>query len=555
MDARSGQVVLRDAVIKHLNVTGTGATRYVGQRPIFADQFGGGYRLRETVHGKGVVTLNSRKGNSYAASVDFVDNDNNWSAAEYNNANFDNAALDAHVGAQVTQDYWTTVHGRDSFDDKGTVLTSYVHYDDVPGGAGYENAFWNGSVMTYGDGATRFRPLTALDVCGHEIGHAVCETTAGLVYANESGAMNEGFSDIWGACVEYYLDPAKQTWLIGEDIDKAQVALRSMSNPASLGQPDTYKGVNWAIGTADNGGVHTNSGVLNFWFYLLSVGGTGTNDKGSVYNVAGITIAKAEKIAYRTERVYLTPNATYSNARQGSLQAAVDLYGLGSAEVQAVARAWRAVGVEQTESAPTISGFPASGLVGQAVAIAGTNLGSTYRVRFNGTDAVAATYTSLTGITVKVPAGATTGAITLTTVTGSVTTGTSFTVLAPGPAPTISSFAPAAGSAQGGAVTLTGTNFTGATAVSFNGTAAAFTVGNATTISTTVPTGAGSGALIVTTPNGSASITFTVLPAITSFSPTGGLAGTAVTIIGTNLGAAVNVKFNGVYANSLNVVN
>ena len=144
VDAQTGQVVLRDAIIKHVNATGTGATRYLGPRAIYADQFGGGYRLRESVHGKGVVTLNCKKSNSYSAAVDFMDNDNNWTAAEYDNANFDNASLDAHVGAQTTQDYWTSVHGRDSYDDKGSVLLNYVHYDDVPGGAGYENAYWNG---------------------------------------------------------------------------------------------------------------------------------------------------------------------------------------------------------------------------------------------------------------------------------------------------------------------------------------------------------------------------------------------------------------------------
>ena len=136
--------------------------------------------------------------------------------------------------------------------------------------------------MTYGDGATRFRPLTSLDVVGHEIGHAVCEKTANLTYANESGAMNEGLSDIWGASIEAYAVgtlgftsggvKAKSTWLIGEEIDKVQVALRSMSDPKSLGQPAYYKGVNWYTGTGDNGGVHTNSGVLNHWFYILTVG-------------------------------------------------------------------------------------------------------------------------------------------------------------------------------------------------------------------------------------------------------------------------------------------
>ena len=562
VDAQSGQVVLRDAIIKHLNATGTGATRYLGQRAIYADQFGGGYRLRESIHGKGVVTLNALKSNNYGAAVDFVDNDNNWTAGEYNNANYDNAALDAHVGAQVTQDYWTTVHGRDSFDDKGSVLLNYVHYDDVPGGAGFENAYWNGSCMTYGDGATTFKPLTALDVCGHEIGHAVCETTAGLVYQNESGAMNEGFSDIWGACVEYHLDPAKQTWLIGEDIMKAGGTLRSMSNPNLYGQPDTYKGTNWTSTTPpptsanDYGGVHNNSGVLNYWFYLLSVGGSGTNDNSKAFAVTGIGIQKAARVAYRTERFYLTANATYSSARQASLQAAVDLFGLGSAEVQAVAKAWRAVGVEQTENAPTISSFsPASGLVGASVTLTGTNLGSLYSVRFNGTEAVAATYASLTSVSVKVPAGATTGTLVLTTATGTVTSGSSFTVLTPGPAPTLSSIAPAGGAVQGATVTLTGTNFTGATALTFNGTVATITVVNSTTITTTVPAGATTGPVRLTTPNGSVSLNYTVLPAFTSFSPTSGPAGTTVTITGTNLAGAVSVKFNGQYASSITVVN
>ena len=105
-----------------------------------------------------------------------MDADNNWTAAEYNNANFDNVAGDAHLGAQCTYDYWKAVHGRNSYDNAGAAIKSYVHFDDTPGdGVGYENAYWDGTEMTYGDGASRFRPLTAMDVCGHEIGHAVCE--------------------------------------------------------------------------------------------------------------------------------------------------------------------------------------------------------------------------------------------------------------------------------------------------------------------------------------------------------------------------------------------
>src|SRR4029079_16251513 len=102
--------------------------------------------------------------------------------------------------------------------------------------------------MTYCEGmCTYVYVLTAIDVAGHEIGHAVCEKTANLAYQKESGAMNEGFSDIWGACIEYYAAPTKSTWLVGEDIERrsGHASLRSMSNPKTEGQPDTYGGTNW----------------------------------------------------------------------------------------------------------------------------------------------------------------------------------------------------------------------------------------------------------------------------------------------------------------------
>ncbi|QIX61293.1 T9SS type A sorting domain-containing protein [Hymenobacter lutimineralis] len=344
VDARSGEVVSRNNIIKHAAATGTFATRYSGTKSSATDSYNGTYRLREYTRGNGIETYNCKKGNSYTAAVDFTDADNSWT--EYNNTNFDNAALDAHYGAQSTFDYFKNVHGRNSYNNAGAAIKSYVHFDDTPGdGKGYENAYWDGTRMTYGDGYSRFDPLTSLDVAAHEIGHAVCSYSANLTYSNESGAMNEGFSDIWGAAVEYYKDPAKATWLIGEDIDKVRPSLRSMSNPNAESQPDTYKGTYWYTGTGDNGGVHTNSGVLNHWFYRLSVGGSGTNDIGSSFSVTGIGIDKAAKIAYRTETVYLTASSNYAAARTGSIQAAKDLYGAGSAEEQAVTNAWYAVGV------------------------------------------------------------------------------------------------------------------------------------------------------------------------------------------------------------------
>ncbi|MBC7446705.1 MAG: IPT/TIG domain-containing protein, partial [Hymenobacteraceae bacterium] len=484
------------------------------------------------------------RGTSYGATVDFVDNDNNWTATEHNNAAFDNAAFDAHMGAQATQDYWTSFHGRDSYDNRGTALTSYVHY-----GSRYENAFWNGSVMTYGDGDTFFQPLTSIDVCGHEIGHAICETTAALIYQGEAGAMNEGFSDIWGACVEHHFDPAKQIWLIGEDITITMPFLRSMSNPNGGGQPDTYFGLRWYSGPNDFGGVHTNSGVLNYWFYLLSVGGSGTNDLGVAYNVPAITIEKAGRIAYRAESVYLTSTSVYTDGRQATLQAAVDLYGLGSAEVTAVAQAWRAVGLNG--GAPTLTAMtPTSGPAGTLVTLTGANLGTVYQVTFNGTPATVATVTSAGTITVMVPPGATTGRVVVTTTQGTATSAGVFTVTGTGAAPTVLSFSPTGGAPQGATVTITGTNLTGATAVTFNGTTAVFSVVSATVLTATVPATATSGSLAVTTPGGGATAPgiFRVLPTLTALAPASGPVGTTVTLTGTSLTGALDVKFNGTYA-------
>ncbi|MFD1873343.1 M4 family metallopeptidase [Hymenobacter bucti] len=356
VDAHTGEVVLRDAIIKHAGATGSFATAYSGTRSVATETATGGYRLREYTRGSGIETYNCKKGNSYTAATDFVDADNSWTDAEYNNANYDNVAGDAHFGAQATYDYWKAVHARNSYDNAGAKIKSYVHFDDTPSTtAGYENAYWNGSVMTYGDGASRFKPLTALDVCGHEIGHAVCEKTANLTYSAESGAMNEGFSDCWGASIEKYtVDQlgltGKSTWDIGEDIMKAGGALRSMSDPNLYGQPAYYKGKNWAStaspsSTNDNGGVHTNSGVLNYWYYLVAVGKSGTNEVGNTFAVTGLGLTDAAKILYRTESVYLSASSNYANARTYSIQAANDLFGATSAQAQAVTNAWYAVGV------------------------------------------------------------------------------------------------------------------------------------------------------------------------------------------------------------------
>lgn len=351
VDAATGEIIYENEMVHHANETGTASTVYSGNQSIVADSFGGGYRLRETTRGNGVNTYDMNEGTSYGASVDFTDIDNFWDNV---NANLDEYATDAHWGAEMTYDYFFLQHGRNSIDGNGFALNSYVHYDN-----NYANAFWDGQRMTYGDGDGAWNPLTALDIAGHEITHGLTTFTADLVYQAESGALNESFSDIFGTCVENYARPANWNWLVGEDIGSA---LRSMSNPNAYGDPDTYFGNNWASLTGgDNGGVHTNSGVQNFWFYLLTQGGTGTNDNSDAYSVNGQGFTKASSIAFRNLTVYLTDNSDYADARFYSIQSAVDLYGACSPEVEATTDAWYAVGVGGPYVSEVIAAMSPSG--------------------------------------------------------------------------------------------------------------------------------------------------------------------------------------------------
>jgi Zn-dependent metalloprotease len=339
VDAQTGQVLHAYNKLHTTEVTGTATTKYAGTQSIQVDSLSAtSYRLREYNRGGGIETYNMLQGTDYALSVDFTDTDNIWNNV---NAQQDEAATDAHWAAEMTYDYYLNKHSRNSYDNAGSILLSYVHYD-----VNYSNAFWDGVRMTYGDGdGTSYTALTSLDVGGHEITHGVTEYTANLVYQNESGALNESFSDIFGTSIEFYADSANADWFIGEDFDISGNGFRSMSDPNSAGDPDTYVGNNWEFTAVDNGGVHTNSGVQNYWFYLLSDGGSGTNDNGDAYNLSGLGIDTAAAIAYRNLSVYLTQSSEYIDARNGAIQAAEDLYGACSNAVIETSKAWAAVGV------------------------------------------------------------------------------------------------------------------------------------------------------------------------------------------------------------------
>lgn len=300
-------------------------------------------------------------GGSYSISTSV--GTQNWSGSG-NNGNYiitnsGHPAVDVHWGMEKTYDFYLNALSRNSYDGNGSIIKQYLNspltqpnQNGDPNNAFAMNAPYNIMVYGMGDGQL-MNPVVGLDVEGHEFTHMVINNNGngGLTYQGESGALNESFADIFGTCVEFYSN-VNPDWNIGEDVTVSASNLRSMSNPNNPSglsqQPDTYNGQYWANPNnlqVDHGGVHINSGVQNFWFYLLCQGGSGTNDLNNAYSVTGIGITQARAIAYRNLTNYLTPNATFMDAYYGSLQAAQDLYGNPSTQYTAVRQAWYAVGI------------------------------------------------------------------------------------------------------------------------------------------------------------------------------------------------------------------
>ena len=347
VDALNGDIVWEENLIHEADVVGTASTLYSGNQAITCDDVSGPFRLRESGRGNGIITYSNGNTTNYS-SADITNGSANWTTPD--------ATLDAHFGAEMTYDYFLNEHNRNSIDGNGFTLISHVHHDN-----NYQNAFWDGQRMTYGDGTGNNAPLTSLDIAGHEIAHGLTSNTAGLIYQDESGALNESFSDIFGNSIERVTRPTQHSWEMGEDLNWV---IRNMQDPNAEGDPDTYFGVNWApLGGADNGGVHSNSGVQNFWYYLLVEGGSGTNDNGDTYSVNGIGLSDASKVAFRNLTVYLTPSSNYNDARFFGIQSAVDLFGGCTTEVESVTNAWNAVGLGAVYVSSTVSDFVASDVV------------------------------------------------------------------------------------------------------------------------------------------------------------------------------------------------
>jgi Zn-dependent metalloprotease len=282
--------------------------------------------------------------------------------AEGQKATKDVAATEAYDAAGSTYHFYMDAYQRNSVDDRGLRLDSTVHY-----GSDYDNAFWNGKQMVYGDGdGVIFQRFTkCLDVIGHELTHGVTQYEAALEYHDQPGALNESMSDVFGSLVKQY--SLKQTadkadWLIGSGLlakGIKGVALRSMkapgtayNDPQHLGkdpQPATMK--DYVTGDDDNGGVHINSGIPNHAFYLAAAA------------IGGFAWEKAGLIWYRALTTRLHSSAQFSDAAAATVQVAGELYGSGSAEAAAVMSAWAGVGVAMKSSKAQATKKPVPELV------------------------------------------------------------------------------------------------------------------------------------------------------------------------------------------------
>ena len=359
-----------EAILRSINglqtqaAIGQGTGVFGGPRKVVANQVSSTYQAADTVrHGrtltfdfKGSLSrLNAFLNNFALAPSDIAtDSDNIWE---------DGPTVDAHVYHGWVYDYYFKRFGRRGMDDRNMQVKGIVHplarsqattqpRDVVD--TFINNALYGGDgLLIYGDGDGRiFTNLAGgLDVVAHEWTHGVTDFSSKLVYQDESGALNEAFSDIIAAAMEFYFQPAgtgqdRADWLIAEDVFLLPPGfLRSLNNPIAGGEPDHYS-LRRFIGTStDDGGVHFNLTIATHAFYLAVVGG---RNRVSGINVAGVGMAnieRMERIFYRAFTLLMGPNSRFSDARRATLQAATDLYGAGSTERAQVEFAWTAVGV------------------------------------------------------------------------------------------------------------------------------------------------------------------------------------------------------------------
>jgi bacillolysin len=367
IDAHSGAVVLEYSDLKTQSAVGRGNGVLGDSKKISVSAGGGQFTASDRLRPPSITTYDLR--GDYQRVIRYLnsvidlapgdlatDSDNDWTDA---------AVVDAHVYSGWTYDYFFKRHGRRGLDNRNLGIISIVHparrqdiaevFQTVPDF--YLNAgYYGDGVMVYGEGLpggftsggqTVDFFSGALDIVAHELTHGVTDYTSSLIYLNESGALNEAFSDIMATAVEFFFQQAgsgnlRADYLVGEDVIRPG-GIRSLADPGAYGDPDHYS--RRFTGTNDNGGVHINSGIANHAFYLAIEGGANRTSGLTVQGVGGANREQIERVFYRAFTQMLPSNATFAIARAATIQSARDLFGANSSAERAVTQAWTAVGV------------------------------------------------------------------------------------------------------------------------------------------------------------------------------------------------------------------
>lgn len=329
IDAHNGEILDEQSLMSHSctahhhgkissNISCFGNTRYNGEQALSCSLSEDAYYLKNEL-------WNIETRNGSFAPTNF---DSPRKPIELNADNFMQSGSDLYLGEQDSVAIGVQWASEQWYDFFFGWAGSYDHINQFPivnlVHVGHiDNAYWNGIWANYGDGVNGNTPWTSLDIVAHELSHGLIQFTAGLKYRGESGALNESFADIFALMVERHaLGNDAFNWTIGEDVTNDSSGVRNMTDFMS------YQGEGWYFGQGDNNGVHTNSGVQNHWFYLLS---------------QEIGIENAAAICLHSLSNYLMPNSGYHDAKNASYWAAKDLFGENIADI--VCAKWQEVGV------------------------------------------------------------------------------------------------------------------------------------------------------------------------------------------------------------------
>jgi Zn-dependent metalloprotease len=320
-----------------------------GQRQALADFSAATFRV--AAGGKDRVIYDAQNGSNLPGTVVRKEGDG---------PSADIAVNEAYDGSGITYDLYNNIYQRNSIDGNGMRLDSTVHYR-----TGYDNAFWDGEQMVYGDGDENLpederlfnRFTIAIDIIGHELTHGVTQFEAKLQYFQQPGALNESMSDVFGSLVkQYQLQQlaSEADWIIGGGLltpNVNGVGIRSMKAPGTayddpvLGKDPQPGHMRDYVNTiSDNGGVHINSGIPNRAFYITAV------------ELGGFAWERAGQIWYVTLKDKLTATSKFQDCANQTYQVAAQLFGAGSVEQQAVKKGWAEVGLDVDGGTPTDPG-------------------------------------------------------------------------------------------------------------------------------------------------------------------------------------------------------